>query len=225
MLPSSIVKKRTMTDSKRWIQRHIKDEFVKKAQHEGYVSRAAYKLLEIQEKDKIFKPGMVVVDLGAAPGGWSQIARKLIGRQGKIIAIDLLPLKISDDLVFIQGDFNDEAIFQQLLAALEEASLEGLADLVISDMAPNLSGNKTIDQPRSLQLVELAFDCAKQVLKPGGAFLAKVFQGSGIDELIRELKQHFKTVKIRKPKASRARSAEVYLLATDFVGYNDQASD
>jgi len=207
--------------NKRWIQRHIKDEFVKKAQHAGYVSRAAYKLLEIQEKDKIFRPGMVVVDLGAAPGGWSQIARKFVGPKGKIIALDLLPLKISDDLTFIQGDFNEEAIFQQLLVALEEAALDGLADLVISDMAPNLSGNKTIDQPRSLQLVELALACAKQVLKPGGTFLAKIFQGVGTDNLIKELRKGFKTVKVRKPKASRSRSAEVYLLALEYLGYTN----
>ena len=209
-----------MTD-KTWIKRHLKDEFVRKAQHDGYVSRAAYKLLEIQERDKIFRSGMVVVDLGAAPGGWSQVARKFVGKSGKIIALDLLPLKISEDLVFIQGDFNDEAIWQQLQAAISAVNSKGKADLVISDMAPNLSGSKTIDQPRSQHLVELALDCVRQVLKPNGNFLTKVFQGAGTEELIKELRSSFKTVKIRKPKASRAESREVYLLALGFLGYNE----
>lgn len=208
-----------MTD-KTWIKRHLKDEFVRKAQHDGYVARSAYKLLEIQKSDRILRPGMLVVDLGAAPGGWSQVARQFIGKSGKIIAVDLLPLKISEDLVFLQGDFNDESLWQQLQAALTQANASGKADIVISDMAPNLSGSKTIDQPRSQHLVELAFECAQQILKPNGSFLTKVFQGAGTEELIKLLRASFKTLKIRKPKASRAESREVYLLALGFLGYN-----
>lgn len=211
-----------MATKKTWIQRHISDEFVRKAQHDGYVSRAAYKLIEIQKQDKIFKPGMIVLDLGAAPGGWSQVAREYVGAKGKIIALDILPLKISDDLFFIQGDINDEAIWQQLLSTIREVSASGQVDLVISDIAPNLSGNKSIDQPRSQQLIELALECAGEILKPGGTFLAKIFQGEGTDEMIKSLRGAFKTVKIRKPKASRSESREVYLLAVGFVGYTNK---
>ncbi len=210
-----------MTNKKEWIQRHIKDEFVRKAQHDGYVSRAAYKLIQIQQRDRIFKPNQIVLDLGAAPGGWSQVARQFVGKSGKIISLDILPLKISDDLVFIQGDINDAQVWQQLLTEIKQASATGKVDLVICDIAPNLSGNDSIDQPRSQQLVEMAFDCVKHVLLPGGGFLVKIFQGVGSEELLKSLRSAFKTVKIRKPKASRAKSREVYFLAQGFVGYND----
>lgn len=205
-----------MTDSKRWLKEHFSDQYVKKAKQEGYPSRAAYKLLELQAKDHLFKPGMIVVDLGAAPGGWSVVAKDLVGPKGAVIAVDLLSMKPIAGVTFIQGDFNEEAVFEHLQEAVQECSKSGLVDLVISDMAPNISGEKSIDQPRSLHLLELAWDCAGRLLKPGGSFLAKVFQGPGVDEVLVQLRRHFKRVKLRKPKASRARSSEVYVCATEF---------
>lgn len=205
-----------MTDSKRWLKEHFSDQYVKKAKQEGYPSRASYKLLELQAKDHLFKPGMIVVDLGAAPGGWSVVAKDLVGPKGAVIAVDLLPMKPIAGVTFIQGDFNEEAVFEHLQEAVHECSKSGWVDLVISDMAPNISGEKSIDQPRSLHLLELAWDCAGRLLKPGGSFLAKVFQGPGVDEVLVQLRQHFKPVKLRKPKASRARSSEVYVCATEF---------
>lgn len=196
-----------------WMQRHLKDPYVKQAQAQGYVSRAAFKLLEIQEKEHILKPGMVVVDLGAAPGGWSQVAKEIVGDKGRVIALDLLPLEVSD-IEFIQGDFREEAILQELLDRLGGQAV----DVVISDMAPNLSGQRSIDQPRTAYLVELALDCALQILKPGGTFLTKVFQGAGVDELIVQIKSKFSTYKAQKPDASRSKSREVYLLAKGFLG-------
>ncbi|OGT25855.1 MAG: 23S rRNA methyltransferase [Gammaproteobacteria bacterium RIFCSPLOWO2_02_FULL_42_14] len=207
---------RAVVKKKSWIERHVSDPFVKKAQREGYVSRAAYKLLLLQEKDRLFKSGMTVIDLGAAPGGWSQVAKKFVGDHGKIIAVDLLPLEITTD-IFIQGDFNDDATLQKLTAALHDQR----ADVLISDMAPNLTGQKSIDMPRSIHLLELALDCANQVLKPKGTFLFKAFHGAGLEIFVKTLKLHFKVVKYRKPEASRAESAEVYVLALDFhPGYN-----
>lgn len=209
-----------MVVNKRWLQEHRKDTYFKKAKQEGYPSRAAYKLLEIHEKDKLFKPGMCVVDLGAAPGGWSAVAKELIGDEGILIAVDLLPIASIPGIIRIQGDFNETAILDQLLVAVKEHTKKGQADLVISDMAPNITGMNSIDQPRSLHLVELAWDCVQKVLKPGGNFLVKIFQGEGTDALIAELRRHFKQVKLRKPSASRAKSREVYILASGFLGYN-----
>ena len=194
--------------SKRWLKEHFSDQYVKKAQAKGYVSRAAYKLLALQEKDCLFKPGMTVVDLGAAPGGWSQVARELVGDKGTVIALDILPMDAVSGVQFIQGDFREKAVLQALLRILGDQK----ADVIISDMAPNLSGNKSIDQPRSMYLVELAWDCAQQILRPGGHFLTKVFQGAGVDKFIQDLKLGFDVVRSRKPDASRSRSREFYLL-------------
>jgi len=213
-----------MSDSKRWLQEHFRDPYVKKAQKEGYLSRAAYKLLEIQEKDRILRTGMVVVDLGAAPGGWSQVAGEIVGKNGCIIAVDLLPMTPIAGVEFIQGDFNDPEIYSLLLQTVRERKGDEMVDLVLSDMAPNLSGQKTIDQARSLHLVELAWHCALNILKPGGSLLFKIFQGPGVDDLFKELRTHFKNVKIRKPKSSRARSSEVYILANGFLRYNKDST-
>lgn len=198
--------------SGKWLKEHFDDPFVKKAQKEGYRSRASYKLLEIQERDKIFKPGMTVIDLGAAPGGWSQVAAKFVGVAGKVIASDILPMDSFEDVEFVQGDFNEEKVFNEILSLLNGQKV----DLVISDMAPNMSGMKQIDQPRSIYLVELALDLAKNTLKPGGAFLTKVFHGEGFDELLADMRRNFTKVQTRKPQASRSRSREVYQLATEY---------
>jgi 23S rRNA (uridine2552-2'-O)-methyltransferase len=195
--------------SHRWLQEHNNDHYVKRSQQEGYRSRASYKLLELNEKDRLFKPGMVVVDLGAAPGGWSQVAAKLVGDKGRVIASDILPMDAIADVDFVQGDFTDESVFNELLQLLGD----DLADLVISDMAPNMSGMKAVDQPRAMYLVELALDMACRVLKPGGVFVAKVFHGEGFDSFLQDVKGRFQKVVTRKPDASRARSREVYLVA------------
>ncbi len=200
--------------SKKWLKEHFADVFVKKAQQEGYRSRAAYKLLEIQNKDKIFKPGMTVVDLGAAPGGWSEVAAKVIQPSGKVIAVDVLPMDAIPDVVFIQGDFTEAETYNLLLQQLENKPV----DVVICDMSPNISGIKVVDQTRSMYLAELALDFAKQVLKPGGVMLTKVFHGVGFEEFLRDLRAVFKQVKTRKPEASRSRSNEIYLLAKEFRG-------
>lgn len=200
--------------SKQWLNEHFRDEFVKRAQREGYRSRASYKLIEIDEKDHLIKHGMVVVDLGAAPGGWSQyVAQKLRKKDGTlsgaIIGLDILPIDPIDGITFIQGDFRDE----NTLKILEETVVPyGGIDLVICDIAPNTSGMKAIDQPRSMYLVELAYDFAQNHLKTGGNFLCKVFQGSGFDTLLQTARHDYQKVLIRKPKASRARSVETYLL-------------
>ena len=199
--------------SQRWLGEHFSDEFVKKAQQEGYRSRAVYKLKEIQEKDRIIQPCMKVLDLGAAPGGWSQYATQLIGRIGRIVASDILPLDPLPFVEFVLGDFRDDAVLAEILGLLGDDK----ADLVISDMAPNMSGVDAVDQPRAVHLCELALDMARQVLKPGGAFLVKLFQGAGSEEYMREVRSSFKTVKVRKPAASRPRSREVYVLAQGFV--------
>lgn len=195
--------------SRRWLKEHFTDPYVKQAQQEGYRSRAVYKLLEMQQRDRLFKPGMVVVDLGAAPGGWSQLVAKLVKPNGRIIALDLLPMDDVDGVEFIQGDFSDDAVLQTLLDKLSPTK----PDWVISDMAPNMSGNESVDMPRSMYLSELALDFALKVLSPEGGFLIKVFQGEGIDALLSDIKRNFKSVAIRKPKASRGRSREVYILA------------
>jgi len=198
--------------SSRWLKEHFADPYVKKAQQEGFRSRAVYKLLEIHEKDKLFKPGMVIVDLGAAPGGWSQLASRFISPKGKIIALDILPMDPLPGVDFIEGDFSEDAVLEQLLNHLQGMSV----DLVISDIAPNLSGMAAIDNPRAMYLAELVLDFAKQVLKPEGTFLTKAFQGEGFEQYLKELRKSFKQVVIRKPKASRARSSEVYLLAKGY---------
>lgn len=199
--------------SKGWLKEHFDDAYVKKSREQGYRSRASFKLLEIQDRDQLLKPGMSVIDLGAAPGGWTQVAAELVEPGGRVIASDILPMDAIAGVQFIQGDFTESAVYEQLLAAIGDAG----ADLVISDMAPNLSGMKDIDQPAVLYLAELALDLAGSVLKPGGALLVKVFQGAGTDAYQQELKARFRSVKVRKPRASRARSAELYLLAEGFI--------
>jgi len=199
--------------SSRWLQRHFDDNYVQKAQQAGYRSRAAYKLLEINERDRILRPGLTVVDLGAAPGGWSQVAAAAVGGKGTVIALDILPMDPLADVTFLQGDFREQAVFDQLLALVPA----GAVDLVISDMAPNISGQRAVDQPRAMYLAELALDMARKVLAPKGTLLVKVFQGEGTDEFRRELQQSFAKLVTRKPKASRRESREVYLLAS---GYN-----
>ena len=197
--------------SRRWLNEHFNDVYVKRAQQEGYPSRAAYKLLEIQDKDKILRKGMMVVDLGAAPGGWSLVAKRLAGDAGRVYAVDLLPLIISG-VDFIQGDFTEEATLKQLLELVDNQPV----DLVMSDMAPNISGIAAADHARAMYLTELAYDLAKKTLRTGGTFLVKVFQGEGFPELLQHVRQSFIQVKIRKPKSSRARSSEVYLLGLGF---------
>jgi 23S rRNA (uridine2552-2'-O)-methyltransferase len=198
--------------SSRWMQEHFDDEYVKMAQAQGYRSRAVFKLKEIQEKDKFIKPGMNVIDLGAAPGGWSQFARPLLGKKSKLIALDILPMDSIDGVDFIQGDFREAAVLDELTTVLDSAPV----DIVLSDMAPNMSGSKGIDQPNAMYLAELALDTAKTVLVKGGDFLVKVFQGEGFEAFHRDVQQHFEKVVIRKPKASRPRSNEVYLLGKGF---------
>ena len=194
--------------SKEWLKEHFDDVYVKRSQEEGYRSRASFKLLEIQDKDRLIRPGMTVVDLGAAPGGWSQVAAELVGDNGKVIASDILPMDGLPGVEFLQGDFTENEVFEALLASIGEQG----ADLVISDMAPNMSGMKEIDQPRAVYLAELALDLARSILKPGAYFLVKVFQGAGFQEFHRDMQASFKAVKSRKPQASRARSREIYLL-------------
>lgn len=195
--------------SKRWLTEHFDDAFVKQAQQQGLRSRSAFKLLEIQEKDQLMSSQMKVVDLGAAPGGWCQVAQDFIGPQGKVIALDILPMEPLDNVSFIQGDFTGDEALQALESLVNGVKL----DLVLSDMAPNMSGVDAVDQPRAMYLTELALDFAVQNLRPSGDFLVKIFQGEGFDEYLRQCRSLFKKVLIRKPKASRPRSREVYLLA------------
>lgn len=195
--------------SGRWLDEHFNDPYVKKSQQQGYRSRASYKLLEIQKKDQLIKPGMTVLDLGAAPGGWSQVAAELVGKRGNVVASDILPMDPIEGVEFIQGDFTEDQVYQGILQALAGRS----PDLVISDMAPNMSGINAVDQPRAIYLVELALDMAIEVLPPGGNFLTKVFQGAGFDELLALMRSKFQKVQSRKPDASRARSREQYIIA------------
>jgi 23S rRNA (uridine2552-2'-O)-methyltransferase len=199
--------KRSRT-SKAWMREHVTDPYVQLASKEGYRSRAVYKLIELDERDHLLNPGMTVVDLGAAPGGWTQVAAKKIGSSGKLVAFDILPMDPVHGALFIQGDFREDAA----LAELEKALLGRPVDLVISDMAPNISGVGVADQARSMHLAELALAFSRQHLKPGGNFLVKVFQGEGFDEFVREMRTLFLQVQVRKPKASRDRSTEVYML-------------
>ena len=197
-----------------WLSRHLSDPFVKQAQKDGYRSRSAYKLIELNESDRLLQPGMRVMDLGSTPGGWSQVAGRLIGGKGRILATDILPMDSLPNVDFIQGDFTDEAIVQQLLDWLDG----GKFDLIMSDIAPNLSGISIADQAKSIYFLELALDTVRKTLKPGATFAAKMFQGSGSDQYLKELRTHFSKVSIRKPAASRKESREVYLVAKGFKG-------
>jgi len=200
--------------SGRWLKEHFDDQYVKRSKEAGYRSRASYKLLEMNQKDGLLKPGFTVVDLGAAPGGWSQVAAECVGDRGRVVASDILPMDPLAGVEFIQGDFTEEEVLQRILAAMGD----DLADLVISDMAPNMSGNAAIDQPAAMYLVELALDLAREVLRPGGQFLVKIFQGEGFDAYLKAMRESFASVSTRKPDASRARSREVYLLGKGFKG-------
>lgn len=197
--------------SARWLKEHFSDPYVKRAQSDGWRSRAAFKLEELDSRHHLFRPGLVVVDLGAAPGSWSQMARARLGQGGRVIAVDLLPMAPLAGVEFIQGDFREESVAARLDAALDGTPV----DLVLSDMAPNISGVDAVDQPRSMYLAELARDFAVGRLRKGGSFLVKLFQGSGVDAYLRELRSDFSRVSIRKPGASRSRSTEVYAFATD----------
>lgn len=200
--------------SRGWLREHFDDPYVKKAQFEGRRSRALFKLEEMDNKDKLFKRGATVVDLGAAPGGWSELAIEKVGDKGKVFALDILPMDAIAGVQFIQGDFREESVLTHLLNEMGEHK----ADLVLSDMAPNISGMSAVDQPRAMYLVELALDLARQVLNKGGTLLVKIFQGEGFDQYLAEVRSAFSSVKVRKPDASRARSREVYILAKGFKG-------
>ncbi|WP_045225856.1 23S rRNA (uridine(2552)-2'-O)-methyltransferase RlmE [Methyloterricola oryzae] len=202
------------SSSHRWLAEHFSDEYVKLAQERGYRSRAVFKLEEIQTRDRILKPGMTIVDLGAAPGGWSQYAAERVGKSGAIIALDLLTVEPLPGVTFIQGDFQEQAVLDELLSVLAGRAV----DLVLSDMAPNMSGTRAVDQPRAMYLAELALDMAAKILKPGGTFVVKLFMGAGFDEYQREARRYFAQLVTRKPKASRDRSREVYLVAKNRRG-------
>lgn len=205
-------KKNRSASSGKWLREHFDDVWVKKAQKEGYRSRACYKLKELQDKDRLIRPGMTVVDLGSAPGGWSQVAVECVGNSGRVIASDILPMDTLAGVEFVEGDFTEDEVLDQIL---ELIGSEG-ADLVISDMAPNMSGTVAIDQPRSMLLVEMALDMAVRVLHPGGAFVTKVFHGEGFEPFLKDLRSKFERVVTRKPAASRPRSREVYLVAKGY---------
>ncbi len=198
--------------SKAWLHEHFNDSYVKSSKESGYRSRASYKLIELDKKDRLLKPGMTVVDLGSAPGGWSQVAVEKVSDSGLVLASDILEMDGIAGVTFVQGDFTEESVLHTLLDEMKGAK----ADLVISDMAPNMSGIAEIDQPQSMYLVELALDMARQVLKPGGNFVAKVFQGEGFDAYLQDCRKSFKKVVTRKPDASRARSREVYIVAKTY---------
>lgn len=197
------------SSSKKWLREHFNDTYVQQAKQQGYRSRAAYKLLAIQQKDKLFKPGQQVLDLGAAPGSWSQVVAECVGDHGQVIALDRLEMSSLAGVTIIQGDFTEADVYAQVKQLLQGRPL----DWVLSDMAPNMSGTKAVDQPRAMYLCELARDCALEHLGPGGGFLCKVFQGAGFDSFLQSLREAFTQVTTRKPDASRARSTEVYLLA------------
>ena len=200
--------------SARWLNEHVNDPYVKQAQKDGYRSRSSYKLIQLNEKDRLIRPGMLVVDLGSAPGGWSQVAARLVGAKGRVLATDILPMEPLKNVDFIQGDFTDESVLKQVLDWLGDNK----PDVVLSDIAPNISGIDSADQASSMYLVELALDMARQVLKPKGDFVAKVFQGTGSEEFLKDLRTSFDKVLIRKPAASRSRSREVYMVAKGFKG-------
>ncbi|NQV87717.1 MAG: RlmE family RNA methyltransferase [Woeseiaceae bacterium] len=198
--------------SRSWLDRQERDPYVLKARRDGWRSRAVYKLEQIDDKERFLRPDMVCVDVGSAPGSWSQYVSKKLKGRARILAVDILPMDSLPDVEFIQGDFQDEAVFEQLLQSIGAAG----ADLVMSDIAPNSTGTRVVDQPRAMYLVELALDLARRILKPGGSFVCKVFQGEGIDEFVIDARRSFKRVKVIKPKASRASSREVYLVARNF---------
>ncbi|MGK0247528.1 MAG: 23S rRNA (uridine2552-2'-O)-methyltransferase [Oleispira sp.] len=197
-----------------WMDEHFNDHYVMKAKEEGYRSRACYKLMEIDDKDRLIKPGMTIVDLGSAPGSWSQVAVKRAGDHGLVVASDILPMDGIAGVTFLQGDFTEETVFDELMTIIGNRQV----DLVISDMAPNMSGMSAVDQPSAMYLVELALDMARQVLKPGGSYVAKVFHGEGFDEYLKDMRSSFLKVVTRKPESSRARSREVYLVAKGYKG-------
>ena len=199
--------------SSRWLQEHFSDPFVQRARSEGWRSRAIFKLEEIDRKEKLLKPGQVCLDLGAAPGAWSQYARRQVGRPGRVIATDMLPMPAVPGVEFVLGDFREPEVFQAVLDLCQERAV----DVLLSDMAPNLSGVDVIDQPRAMHLAELALEFAGRVLKPQGCALIKVFQGAGFEDLVRGARVQFAKVKLLKPQASRSRSPELYLLAKAFV--------
>jgi 23S rRNA (uridine2552-2'-O)-methyltransferase len=200
--------------SHRWMQEHVNDPYVQKARKEGYRSRSSYKLMELSEKDRLIRPGMLILDLGSAPGGWSQVAGKMVGEKGRVLATDILPMEPVKNVDFIQGDFTDEAVFNQILEALNGRK----PDLIISDIAPNITGIESADQGTSIYLVELSLDMVRRVLKPKGNFVCKIFKGTGSYAFIKNVRTSFEKVTVRKPKASRPRSREVYLVGTGFKG-------
>jgi 23S rRNA (uridine2552-2'-O)-methyltransferase len=200
--------------SQKWIDEHVNDPYVKKAKADGYRSRSSYKIIEINDKDKLVRPGSIAMDLGSAPGGWSQILAPLVGDKGRVISSDILPMDGLAGVTFIQGDFTEAEVYDKILMALNNDKV----DVVVSDMAPNLSGVNTTDQYASIYLVELALDMARNVLKPGGSFCAKVFQGVGYEEYVKDVRTSFEKVIVRKPAASRPRSREVYIVAKGFKG-------
>ncbi len=200
--------------SDRWLREHFDDVWVKKSQQDGYRSRASYKLVELDRKDRLFHPGQTVVDLGAAPGGWTQVAVEKVGDKGVVVASDILAMDPVAGVEFVQGDFTEQSVFDELMAVLDGRHV----DIVISDMAPNMSGNPATDIPRAMALVELALDMAKEVLRPGGVFVAKVFQGEGFDALLADMRESFSSVVSRKPDSSRARSREIYQVCRGFRG-------
>jgi 23S rRNA (uridine2552-2'-O)-methyltransferase len=195
-----------------WRDRQERDPYVQRARREGWRSRAVFKLEQIDTKERLLRPGMVCVDLGSAPGGWSQYVTQKLDGKARVVAVDLLAMDALPDVDFVQGDFREDAVFEQLLELIGESG----ADLVMSDMAPNISGTKAVDQPRSMYLVELALDMARRVLKPGGSFVCKVFQGEGFDEFVKDVRNSFDRVRVFKPEASRTGSREVYLVARNF---------
>ena len=205
--------KKHKPSSKRWLHEHESDHYVREARRLGYRSRAIFKIKEIAERDRLLKPGMTVVDLGAAPGGWSQYVRPALGPNGRLVALDVLPMEALPGVDFLLGDFRDEPVLRQLEALVGSGRQ---VDLVLSDMAPNVTGIDTTDAAAIVHLGELALEFARQNLKDGGAFLTKVFQGEGIEQYTRQVREHFGTVQVRKPKASRPRSREIYLLARNF---------
>lgn len=200
--------------SGRWLQEHFSDPYVQQSKEAGYRSRASFKLLEIDRKDRLFRPGQTVVDLGAAPGGWSQVAVERVGDRGTVIASDILPMDPIAGVTFVQGDFTEQSVLDKLLEAVGERPV----DVVISDMAPNMSGMAAVDIPRAMDLIELALDAAQRVLRPEGTFVTKVFQGEGFDQLLQTMKTDFRKVMTRKPDASRARSREQYQVCIGFRG-------
>lgn len=202
--------KKRSTSSRRWLREHFRDKYVQYAQKKGLRSRAWFKLKEIQQSDKLFRPGMTVVDLGASPGGWSQYVATQIGGKGRVIACDILPMEPMAGIDFLQGDFREPRVLQELLKWIGEQKVQ----VVLSDIAPNMSGTPAVDIPKYIYLIELELNMCRDILEPGGSFLVKVFQGEGFDEYLQKIRSLFTKVKIRKPDASRARSREVYIVAT-----------